>query len=46
VKRKNEDGDSWEKISSKEPTLSKEDFDAFKWSLNTEEAQKWTAWGR
>jgi hypothetical protein len=46
VKRKIEDGESWEKISSKVPSLSKEDFDAFKSSLNTEEAQKWTAWGR
>jgi hypothetical protein len=46
VKRMIQAGDSWEKISSKEPTLSKEDFDAFKSSLDTEESKKWTAWGR
>ncbi|KAM0827572.1 hypothetical protein ACQ4PT_068114 [Festuca glaucescens] len=46
VKRKIDHGESWEKISSKEPSLSKEDFDAFKPSLETEEAKKWTAWGK
>lgn len=46
LKRKIDHGESWEKISSKESSLSKEDFDEFKSSLETEEAKKWTAWGK
>ena len=46
VKRKIAAGESWEKISSKEPTLKKEDFDQLKTYLNTEECEAWTEWGR
>ena len=46
VKSKIESGESWEKISSKEPHLDKEDFDAFKSSLSSDEAKKWTKWGK
>ena len=40
VKKNIDKGESWEQIKSKEPTLQKEDFDDFKASLDTEEAQK------
>jgi hypothetical protein len=46
VKKKIADGESWEKISSKEPTLEKEDFDVLKAYVNTEECEAWTEWGR
>jgi hypothetical protein len=46
VKKKIADGESWEKISSKEPTLEREDFEILKSFLETEECEKWTAWGR
>ena len=46
VKKKIDKGDSWEKISKKEPHLSKEDFDALKESFNTKEAKIWSTWGR
>ena len=39
-------GQSWEEISAKDPTLDKEEFDIFKESLKTEEATKWTKWGK
>jgi hypothetical protein len=37
---------SWEQISSKEPTLAREDFDAFKAYLDTEIQKRWEAWGK
>ena len=46
VKKKIADDESWEKISSKEPTLKREDFEILKSFLETEECEKWTAWGR
>ena len=46
VKKKIEKGHSWEKVSKKEPYLSKKDFDDLKESLTTEEAKRWTKWGR
>ena len=33
-------------IKTKDPMLDKEDFDAFKLSLSTEESKKWTEWGK
>ena len=41
-----EKGLSWEEISAKEPYLEKDDFDIFKVSLSSPEAEKWTEWGK
>jgi len=46
VKKKIDKGDNWEKISAKEPMLDQEEFESFKLSLNSEEAKKWTKWGK
>ena len=46
VRRKIEKGETWEEIKTKDPMLDKEDFDAFKLSLSTEESKKWTEWGK
>ena len=46
VKKQIEKGDSWEKISSKESMLDKEEFEAFKLSLKSEEAKNGTKWGK
>lgn len=46
LKDKIKKGKSWEQISRKDPSLSREDFEAFKSSLETDEAKKWTAWGK
>jgi hypothetical protein len=46
LKNKIKKGKSWEQICSKDPSLSREDFEAFKSSLETDEAKKWTAWGK
>ena len=46
VKRKIEKGLSWEEIKAKEPMLDQEEFEEFKLSLRTEEAKKWTKWGK
>jgi len=46
VKKKIDKGQSWEEIRVKEPMLDQEEFEAFKLSLETEEAKKWTAWGK
>ena len=46
MKKKIQKGDSWEKISAKEPTLNKEEFNIFKEYVKTEEAKKLTEWGK
>ncbi|KAK1699186.1 hypothetical protein QYE76_015883 [Lolium multiflorum] len=46
LKRKIEAGESWERISSKDPSLSLEDFNAFKSYLESDAVKKWTAWGK
>ena len=46
VKKKINNGKSWETISKEEPYLSKDDFDALKESFNTEVAEEWTKWGK
>jgi hypothetical protein len=46
LKRKIEAGESWERISSKDPSLSLEDFNAFKSYLQSDAVKKWTAWGK
>jgi hypothetical protein len=46
LKRKIEAGESWERISSKDPSLSLEDFNAFKSYLESDTVKKWTAWGK
>ena len=46
MRRKIEKGESWEEIKSKEPTVNKEDFEAFKLSLKEEVSLKWTEWGK
>jgi aspartate ammonia-lyase len=46
LKDKIKKGKSWEQISHKDPSLSREDFEAFKSSLETDEAKKWTTWGK
>ena len=46
MKKKIKKGQIWEEISAKEPTLDKEEFEIFKESLKSEEATKWTEWGK
>ncbi|KAK1695804.1 hypothetical protein QYE76_012501 [Lolium multiflorum] len=46
LKRKIEAGESWERISSKDPSISLEDFNAFKSYLESDAVKKWTAWGK
>ena len=46
VKSKIEKGDSWEEISKKDPHITEEEFEEFKLSLKSEEAEKWTKWGK
>jgi hypothetical protein len=46
LKKNIEDGESWEKISRKDPSLSIVDFDAFKLSLETDNVKKWPTWGK
>ncbi|KAK1628148.1 hypothetical protein QYE76_002463 [Lolium multiflorum] len=46
LKRKIEAGESWERISSKDPSISLEDFNAFKSYLQSDGVKKWTAWGK
>ncbi|KAK1667079.1 hypothetical protein QYE76_055238 [Lolium multiflorum] len=46
LKRKIEAGESWERISSRDPSLSLEDFNAFKSYLESDAVKKWTAWGK
>ena len=46
VKKKINKGDSWEKISSKEPTLDEDEFKIFSEYVKSEEAIKWTKWGK
>ena len=46
VKRKIEKGLSWEEIKAKEPMLDQEEFEKYKLSLKTDEAKKWTKWGK
>ena len=46
MKKKIQKGDSWEKISAKEPTLGEDEFNIFKEYVKTEEAKKWTEWGK
>jgi hypothetical protein len=46
LKKKIDAGESWERISSKEPSLSLEDFNAFKSYLESDDVKKWTAWGK
>ena len=43
VKKKIEKGESWEKISVKEPTLDEDEFKIFSEYVKYEEAKKWTA---
>ena len=46
VKKKIEKGLSWEEIKAKEPMLNQEEFEEFKLAFKTEEAKKWTKWGK
>ena len=46
LKKKIDAGESWERISSKDPSLSLEDFNAFKSYLESDDVKKWTAWGK
>ena len=46
VKKKIQEGKSWEEISAKEPFINIEDFEPFKASLESDENAKWTEWGR
>jgi hypothetical protein len=46
LKNKIKKGKSWEQISSKDPSLSREDFEAFKSSLETNEAKKMDRLGK
>ena len=46
VKKKIQKGDSWEKISAKEPTLDEDEFNIFSEYVKSKEAKKWTEWGK
>jgi hypothetical protein len=46
LKKKIHAGESWERISTKEPSLSLQDFNAFKSYLESDDVKKWTAWGK
>ena len=46
VKKKIRKGLSWEEIKAKEPMLDQEEIKEFKLSLQTDEALKWTKWGK
>ena len=46
VKKKIDKGDSWEMIKAKEPMLDEEEFETFKLSIQSDEAKKWTKWGK
>ena len=46
MKKKIQKGDSWEKISAKEPTLDEDEFNIFSEYVKSEEAKKWTEWGK
>ena len=45
VKKKIQEGLSWEEISAKESYIDIEEFEAFKASLASDETAKWTEWG-